>query len=65
MSHMTTEEYRKTFGERCPSCRSTDVQGESPDLGVGNICIRMMCYNCNARWTEEYTLSTYHDLETP
>jgi len=51
------EEYLKRCGVACPVCLSTNIQGESIDSGAGRATQEMGCNNCNAEWTDVYTLT--------
>ena len=62
---MTPEAYVKACGGCCPVCRSGQVAGESFDAEAAQVWQRLRCLDCEAVWTDIYSLQRYEDLERP
>ena len=51
------KKYIERGGVKCPKCDSYDVEGKECDFDKGKMYQKVKCYNCNARWTDIYTLT--------
>ena len=60
---MPQDDYVKN-PNRCPACRSTDIEGGFVDVDGATATQRVRCHECEAEWTDTYHLSGYGDLET-
>jgi len=60
---MTSEKYAEIRGMCCPSCGSSDIQGESIEVSAGFAAQDCMCNECLAEWRDEYRLVGYADLQ--
>jgi transposase-like protein len=47
----------------CPACGDGDLEGESIDIEGGHAFQRVTCLACRAKWTDQYQLQGYVDLE--
>lgn len=61
--HLTQEQYIKDPGQ-CPVCRSTEIEGGFVEIDNGTASQRVSCNDCDAVWTDTYTLTGYTELET-
>lgn len=59
MNTMTSAEYVANGGICCPFCGSTDIEGGGVDIDVGGASQAIFCNECEAEWTDHYTLSGY------
>ena len=60
---MTSEEYVKHFGLKCPNCEGDFVEAvDSPSPNELNVYQSCCCPNCGATWTDVYKLLGYEDL---
>jgi hypothetical protein len=62
---MTPEAYVTACGGCCPVCRSGQTAGESFDTEAAQVWQRVRCLDCEAMWTDVYSLQGYEDLERP
>jgi transposase-like protein len=50
-------EYLMHGGTRCPYCKSTEVDADSPEcdgtVGWANVC----CETCRSEWTDQWSLT--------
>jgi C4-type Zn-finger protein len=63
MSHTSSEEYAKSGGMECPVCEGSDLTTDQSKTYGQNIRQSVTCGDCDAIWTDVYTLSRYEDLE--
>ena len=60
---MTENEYVEGRGLKCPLCRSPDVVCGRADFdGDINICQDVSCRECDASWTDHFTMTGYGEL---
>ena len=62
---MTSPEYVKAHGIKCPQCQSYDIDTSSPDYDGINVFCNVECYNCKSTWIDVYQLQCYDKLATP
>lgn len=62
---LSPEQYAQEGGTRCPNCESHDIFGGSVDIEGQFAYQDISCANCNARWTDVYTLTLYRNLDIP
>ena len=61
---LTNKQYVLAGGGTCPSCRGSDISGDSIEVD-GTICWQpVSCGDCGANWTDVYKLTGYDNLET-
>ena len=61
---LTSEEYAKADGLKCPNCGSTDISADGRlEADAGIAWQPVSCAECNATWNDEYTLTGYGELE--
>ena len=65
-----SEEQRNAYlnnkGQRCPFCKSTDIEAEDPPEMDGNIaCQIVSCTDCGGKWEDQYTLNDVELKEAP
>lgn len=64
MDVLSPEAYCKAGGNQCPACHGTAIEGDGPVQTDSNIAWReAVCNTCHARWTDEFSLTGYRDLE--
>jgi formate dehydrogenase maturation protein FdhE len=64
MENLTQAEYIDEPG-RCPVCRGGDLDGGFVEIDNGTASQPVRCNDCEAEWTDTYTLTGYAELETP
>mgnify|MGYP001565147231 CR=1 FL=1 len=42
---------------KCPFCKSDDIQGDSIEVDGHSVWQEIECMNCQAEWTDIYTLT--------
>lgn len=58
------EKYVELGGCRCPSCESdVHISGGECEIMEGGAFQEITCNECDATWTDQYTLTGYSDLE--
>ena len=63
MKIMTQFEYKLESGAKCPVCRSEDVRSTDQLEHQGEwVSQDVVCNNCGASWTDEFTLSGFNNL---
>ena len=50
------QEYLKEDGNRCPKCKSYDVEGGHVEMDSGGAWQNIHCSDCGARWIDIYHL---------
>lgn len=62
---MTSDEYVKILGLRCPHCRSEDIQPRGDfEAGVEEVSEEVVCHQCNATWTDVYLFKHCFDKKS-
>ena len=57
---LNSKEYVEKGGVRCPYCNRTDIESDGVvNTDVGIAWQNMSCIDCNAEWTDEYSLTGY------
>jgi hypothetical protein len=46
-------------GDRCPYCRSDEIEGDSVETGDGKAVQEMSCLVCDCKWEDIYMLVRY------
>ena len=60
MEQMTSEEYVRIRGVRCPFCGSGDgITGEHIEVDAGGAYQDVWCASCGKSWVDEYKLVGY------
>lgn len=57
LSNADREQYVKDGGNKCPFCRSTDLDGGKPQVDGPRAWCVIMCLNCGEEWHDIYTLT--------
>lgn len=60
---LSTTEYARQGGVRCPLCESYDIRAGDGEFNEGRAFQRVGCRNCDATWAEDYQLTGFTDLE--
>jgi len=63
MKITTSKEYAKT-GTHCPVCKNTNITANPYEVDGLQVWSKITCQDCQAQWTEFYTLSGYDNLTT-
>jgi transposase-like protein len=64
MAKLSVEEYVQHGGLKCPSCGAGNVEGQKGvEIDGGTAWQSVSCTDCDATWTDLYTLTGYDDLE--
>lgn len=62
MSHdspVSSEEYVKEGGNKCPFCGATDINGHAVEIDAGIAYQPVDCSECGKEWTDQYSLVGY------
>lgn len=54
---MTKEAYIKSGYTKCPKCKSENIEGGSVEIDCNGASQDVTCLDCNAEWTDIYTLT--------
>lgn len=57
------EGYIVNKGSACPLCKSNQLDTGFPFLERGAVVMAMSCQDCEAQWSEIYTLTAIKDLK--
>lgn len=57
--YMSSEEYVKLEGSRCPRCFSDQIEGSSWEVDTTTATQDLICNSCGASWYEQYKLVGY------
>jgi len=55
--------YIEDGGRRCPYCGNSEIDGGVTEFSEGSAKREMICLECNAFWTEVYTLADIAEEE--
>ena len=62
---MSQKKYLENGGSKCPACRSDNIScDDAIEADGGDAWASIRCDDCNASWTEYYTLKSYGSLYT-
>jgi len=59
---MTSNQYVKDGGGRCPVCKSKNIISDCFDMDGSQVWSRVDCNDCGANWKDVYKLTGYDDL---
>lgn len=59
---MTSNEYVKAGGTKCPVCQSDSITGYGVEIDENGATQHVSCDDCGAEWTDVYKLIAYSDL---
>jgi len=59
------EEHVEQGGTQCPFCNSEQLEGLPIDVVNGRALQEIYCVDCQASWTDIYTLTSYTIIEEP
>lgn len=59
---MTSKEYAKQGGVRCPVCRSANIEGDRVEIDDSGAWQAVDCADCGAAWIDTYKLTGYTNL---
>ncbi len=60
---MTSKEYVDEQGQKCPSCRSENINSSYHSMGSAFLTNECYCRDCEASWFETYQLIEYENLQ--
>jgi hypothetical protein len=49
--------YLETGGQKCPRCQSMQIEGGKVEIGSKKATQKVWCNDCDATWTDYYTMS--------
>jgi transcription elongation factor Elf1 len=61
MKQMTSEEYVKKHGVRCPYCGGKDISGDEIEVDSGGAFQTIVCMSCERAWIDIYELTGYEE----
>lgn len=59
---LSSKDYTKQGGVKCPNCKSEDIEGFDVDVDFGTASQPVTCNDCGADWVDIYNLVGYEDL---
>ena len=63
MKKMTSVDYVKERGERCPACRNPQTEGGPVDIVDTRAEQEMSCTECDSTWKDIYKLTGFVELD--
>lgn len=62
LSKASIRKYLKSGGCHCPSCGSTDIDADGPEIYEGGASQRVKCHRCGLDWDDKYILAGVYEV---